>query len=73
MGVTALVVCFIEGDVIKGFMGVINAIGNIGFAPITGFADFHPVSKLVLALDMVVGRVEIIPFLVLFQVEFWRR
>lgn len=73
LGVTALAVSFIEGDVIKGFMGVINAIGNIGFAPITGFADFHPVSKLVLALDMVVGRVEIIPFLVLFQVEFWRR
>ena len=70
---TALIVSMIEGDISKGFMGVINAIGNIGFAPVEGFASFSPVSKIILSLDMIIGRVEIIPFLVLFQPEFWRK
>ena len=73
LAVTALIVSMIENDIAKGFMGVINAIGNIGFAPVEGFASFTPVSKIILSLDMIIGRVEIIPFLVLFQPEFWRR
>lgn len=73
LGFTALIVCTIENDLTKGFMGVINAIGNIGFAPTNGFASFHPVSKLILTLDMIIGRVEIIPFLVFLQPEFWKK
>ena len=73
LAVTALIVSMIENDIAIGFMGVINAIGNIGFAPVEGFASFTPVSKIILSLDMIIGRVEIIPFLVLFQPEFWRR
>ena len=73
LGLTALIVSMIENDIAKGFMGVINAIGNIGFAPVEGFASFSPASKIILSFDMIIGRVEIIPFLVLFQPEFWRR
>jgi len=73
LGFTALVVSIIENDIAKGFMGVINAIGNIGFAPTEGFASFSNLSKLILTFDMIIGRVEIIPFLVLFQPEFWKR
>lgn len=73
LGFTALIVSIIENDIAKGFMGVINAIGNIGFAPTEGFSSFSNISKLILTFDMIIGRVEIIPFLVLFQPEFWRR
>lgn len=73
LGFTALLVSIIENDAAKGFLGVINAIGNIGFAPIEGFASFNPISKIILSLDMIVGRVEIIPFLALFQSEFWHK
>ena len=73
LGITALVVSIVENDLYMGFMGVINAIGNIGFAPVTGFAEFHPVSKFILSFDMIVGRVEILPFLVFLQPEFWSK
>ena len=73
LGFTALIVSILENDIAKGFMGVINAIGNIGFAPTEGFSSFSSISKLILTFDMIIGRVEIIPFLVLFQPEFWRR
>lgn len=73
LATTALVVSILENDISKGFLGVINAIGNIGFVPQDGFASFCATSKLILIFDMIIGRVEIIPFLVLLQPEFWRK
>ena len=37
------------------------------------FADFSPLIKLVLSFDMLVGRLEIFPMLVLFLPDTWRK
>ena len=42
-------------------------------APMVSFADFSPLIKLVLSFDMLVGRLEIFPMLVLFAPSTWLR
>jgi trk system potassium uptake protein len=47
---------------------------GLGFAgPMGSFAPFSDVSTLVLALEMYLGRLEIVPVLVLFAASYWRR
>ena len=46
-------------------------LGAIG--PVGSFADFSAFSKLVLSLEMLVGRLEIIPMLVFFSPATWKR
>ena len=39
---------------------------------VASFADLHPVSKIVLTLEMWIGRLEVLTVLVLFRLEVWR-
>ena len=60
------------------FSAVLTTLGNVGpgmakVGPVGNFADFSPLSKLVLCFDMLAGRLEIFPFLVLFTAPAWRR
>lgn len=60
------------------FSAVLTTFGNVGpgmakVGPMGNFADFSPLSKLVLCFDMLAGRLEIFPFLVLFTAPAWRR
>ncbi len=57
---------------------VISCIGNIGpglgaVGPYGNFADFSVLSKLVLCFDMLAGRLELIPMLMLFSPYAWAR
>ena len=56
-------------------MATLNKIGpgisNVG--PTGNFADFSILSKLVFCFDMLAGRLEIFPFLMLFTVSAWRK
>lgn len=57
---------------------VIACIGNIGpglgaVGPYGNFADFSVLSKLVLCFDMLAGRLELIPMLMLFSPYAWSR
>lgn len=57
---------------------VIACIGNIGpglgaVGPYGNFADFSVLSKLVLSFDMLAGRLELIPMLMLFSPYAWSR
>lgn len=57
---------------------VISCIGNIGpglemVGPMGNYASFSLFSKLLLSLCMIVGRLEIIPILVLFSGNAWKR
>ena len=67
-----------EGDTVLGLTGAISALGNIGpsFAPSLGpmgsFDGLEATSKVIMIVGMLVGRLEIIPFLVMFQKDFWR-
>ena len=60
------------------FSAVLTTLGNVGpgmaqVGPMGNFAGFSPFSKLILCFDMLVGRLEIFPFLVLFTAPAWRR
>ena len=67
---SAIIITLIEHDAELGTLSALNALGNIGFAP-DNISGFNPVTKLILIFDMLIGRLEIIPFLVLLQPEFW--
>lgn len=63
----------VEGNV----SAVLSCFNNIGpafaeFGPLRNYADYSILSKLVLIFDMLAGRLEIFPILVLFSVNTWR-
>ena len=67
-----------EGDTVLGLTGAISALGNIGpslapsLGPMGSFDGLEAASKVIMIIGMLVGRLEIIPFLVMFQKDFWR-
>ena len=65
-------------DFTTNFTAVAATMGNIGpglsaVGPTQNFAFFSPLSKLVLIFDMLAGRLELFPMLVLFAPQTWRR
>ena len=65
-------------DFTTNFSSVVSAFNNIGpgFAmtgPTHSFACFSPFSKIVLIFDMLAGRLELFPMLVLFVPSCWRK
>ncbi|MDR0884590.1 MAG: TrkH family potassium uptake protein [Oscillospiraceae bacterium] len=65
-------------DFTTAFTTAATMISNVGVgfghaASVGHYADFSPLSKLVLTLCMFIGRLEIYPILVLFVPSFWRR
>ena len=75
--VTAILLSVIEQNFILGLTASISAIGDIGpglgdvVGPMGNYASLKPLSKLIFIFDMFIGRLEIIPFLVLFHKDFW--
>jgi trk system potassium uptake protein TrkH len=75
--VGAAIVVGLGADLITGITASIACLGNIGpgfgaIGPMGSFADLHPVSKIVLTLEMWIGRLEVLTVLVLFRFEAWR-
>lgn len=76
-GVSMLLITLIEHNVTIGISSAISAIGNIGPAfgniigPMGSYDSLNPISKLILIVNMLIGRLELIPFLVIFQKDFW--
>lgn len=74
---SCFVISVLEQSTIIGISGAVSALGNIGpgigkvLGPLSNFEGLHSVSKFILILDMYIGRLELIPFLVLFQRNFW--
>ena len=57
---------------------VLACFNNIGpgleqVGPMGNFADFSPLSKIVLSMCMIIGRLEVFPILVLFSKSAWQR
>ena len=75
--ISGFLVSILEHNPIVGISSSISAIGNIGpgitsvIGPIGSYNELTDLSKWILILDMYVGRLELIPFLVLFQREIW--
>ena len=76
-GIIAVLISMLEQNASIGLAGSITAVGNIGpgFDMVTGpmgsFSSIHSLSKSLMIIGMLVGRLELIPFLVMFQRDFW--
>jgi trk system potassium uptake protein TrkH len=75
--VGAAIVVMLGADLMTGITASIACLGNIGpgfgpIGPMGSFADLHPVSKVVLTVEMWIGRLEVLTVLVLFRLEAWR-
>ena len=76
--VSVLLISLNNFDFATTFSGVLTTINNVGpgisaIGPIENFSKFTDFSKIVFSLDMLIGRLEIFPFLVLFHPDLWRR
>ncbi len=66
-------------DVMTPFSASLTCIGNVGpgmtalIGPFGGFATFNGLSKIVLSIVMLAGRLEILPMIILFAPRTWRR
>lgn len=65
-------------DFVTNFSAVAATINNIGpglkdVGPMANFSLFTPVSKLVLIFDMIAGRLELFPILLLFSPSTWKK
>lgn len=74
---SGFLIAIVEHNTTIGISGAVSAIGNIGpglsslIGPLGSYSNLHEISKFVIIFDMYIGRLELIPFLVLFQKEFW--
>ena len=74
---SAFLIAIIEKDTIIAVVGSVAAVGNIGpglgqvIGPMGSFAGLSSLTKIILMIDMLAGRLELIPFLVLFQKDLW--
>ena len=76
--VSTLIVSLDNFDFTSTFTGVVACMGNIGPAsricgPVGNFASFSYLSKFVMSMDMLIGRLEIFPMLVLFMPLSWKK
>jgi trk system potassium uptake protein TrkH len=75
--VGAAIVVMLGASLIEGISASIACLGNIGpgfgaVGPMGSFGDLHPISKIVLTLEMWIGRLEVLTVIVLFRLEAWR-
>ena len=74
--VTAVLLVFIEQNVVIGFTSAIATLGNVGPAfgqlgPMGSYSDLNILSKIICMFNMLIGRLELIPFLALLHPDFW--
>ena len=73
-----VMVCFDGFDLVTSFTAVTATINNIGpglgiVGPTGNFADFSILAKWVFIFDMIAGRLEIFPVLIMLSIKTWRR
>lgn len=76
--ISFIIVSFDNNDFTTNFTAVATTINNIGpglskVGPVENFSQFSIVSKLVLTMDMLIGRLEIFPMLAIFAPMAWRK
>ena len=75
--ISVFIVSFDNFDFTTNFTAVLSALNNIGpglskAGPTESFSAFSTLSKYILCFDMIAGRLEIYPMLVLLVPEFWK-
>ena len=76
--VSVVILSFEETDLVTNFTAIASAINNIGpglaeVGPMANFGHFSVRSKLTLIFDMLAGRLELFPMLILFNASTWKR
>lgn len=76
--ISLLLICFDGFDMTTNFTAIAATLNNIGpglnmVGPTGNFSEFSTLSKFVLMFDMLAGRLEIIPMLVLFHPATWKK
>ena len=71
----AIVMTVVEGNLTVGLTGSLTTLGNVGpgfgiIGPYGSYAELHAVSKAVAIFNMLMGRLELIPFMILFYPRF---
>ena len=75
--IVSVAITFIEQNATLGIVASISSLGDIGpgltktTGPMASFAAIHSSSKCLMIFNMLIGRLEIIPFLILFNKDFW--
>jgi len=75
---SVIIVSLDNFDFMTSFSAVIATVSNIGpgfeaVGPMGNFADFSVLSKITLISNMILGRLEIIPVIMLFSPAVWKR
>ena len=75
-GISAFIISILENSTMIGVTGSITTLGNIGpgfgiIGPMGSFDILHPLSKIICIFNMLVGRLELIPFLAMLHPDFW--
>ena len=77
--ISSLLLITLDGfDLVTNFTAVTATINNIGpglaiVGPTANFANFSNISKLVLTFDMIAGRLELFPMLILLSPATWKK
>ena len=75
--INAMLVTIIENNAVIGFAGSLSTINLTGPAlgdtiGATGnFSSLHTATKFIFMFNMIVGRLELVPFLMLFNADYW--
>ena len=78
IGISIFIVSFNGYDITTTVTSVLTCINNVGpglsaVGPIENFSDFSIVSKFILMADMLIGRLEIFPMIILFLPSTWKK
>ena len=76
--ISVLLISLNNFDFATTLSSVLTTINNIGpgisaVGPVENFSNFSVFSKLVFCMDMLIGRLEIFPFIVLLSPNLWRK
>jgi len=75
--ISILLIAIIEKNIVLAISSSVSAIGNIGpgfgsiIGPMGNFDSLHCSSKIILIFNMLIGRLELIPFLVFLERDFY--
>ncbi len=77
MTLSAFAVTVIESNPMIGLVGTAATIGNIGpgfgsIGPMASYGDLAAGTKMIFIANMIVGRLELIPFLAMLHPDFWK-
>ena len=79
IAIVTLMLCIDCNDFFTNLSATLTCIGNVGpgltelVGPLGNFSFYSPLSKILLSLTMLAGRLEIFPILILFAPRTWKR